>query len=165
MSILQPYQGGTGFASLAELASPGNPVGDAIALGANPTTPGTPSTGAANLFPNGVLLDFYKETAETTFDNAMTKAVAALGAKGGIVYLGSGASYTFNNLNIPKSIAVVGRYRIPPFPGTNQALDLTNLQWIRINSGGTVNLGPGAFIGNVAIAPTGMTFPQNSSSG
>lgn len=30
MSVLQPYQGGTGFSSLTDLAKPGNPIGDAL---------------------------------------------------------------------------------------------------------------------------------------
>jgi hypothetical protein len=153
--ILQPAQGGTGFSSLNDLAAPGNPVGDAIALG---------GANALLTLPNGVLLDAYKLNSETTYDNALAKAATALGTKGGIVYLGTAANYVFTSMVVPKSVSIVGRYKTPPFPGTNQSVDFTNLQWIRIKTGGTITLNAGAYIGQVAIAPEGMAFPQNSSS-
>lgn len=126
----------------------------------DPTDPTEPGLGVLS----GVRLDFYRVDGQPDWNAALLVAAAALGPMGGRVFLGNETEYVFDNPTIPQGVTLYGRYELPPFPGTNQDLDLEgSVQWVRL-AGGTITLSAGAGLKGVAIAPEGMPLPQTSSS-
>jgi len=106
----------------------------------------------------------FDPTGATDSTAAIAEACSSLGSIGGTVVIPHGAKVLINeNLTIPANVTLQGPYYFVGSPGNNSAAPYGSMTALILNPTATITLSSGSCIRGCLIYPTGMTFPQASS--
>ena len=106
-----------------------------------------------------------KGDGSTDDKTAFQAAATSLGSYGGVVQLSCAKRYYLSNLTVPAGVTFRQCLQRPDnLAGNNSTSGYSTMGAVLLSSSGTISLGYNSGLANMAIFPSGMSFPQSSSS-